>query len=356
MNDGVSAIKIHYENFTIPVFICNANKIGWCNEAGEKLIKDLKVANFIVNHAKKGKEGFEICCFEDVNCKIYSKKCEDGMLVEVHENWKTGLVQAKEKNKEAVISLDSVGRNSAHKILNACFAIDEVLEKTEKCCGLKDLDEIVEGTYSFLRTVDLFREYCCLQQKNIQIETVDLFEEINCLCSTINAFKRTSEIPFDWIIPEEKVYCDVDIHKFGFALFHIVCNSYRFTTKENKVKVVAKKNADGFVEISVSDCGIGISKENLEKIFVPFFSYDSLTGDVAGSGLGLTYAKLFATSFGGDLAVKSKVGKNSGTVVSMTIPINSNQGEIELNSKINDYGIGRFDYIVSTMSTELIKN
>ena len=72
----------------------------------------------------------------------------------------------------------------------------------------------------------------------------------------------------------------------------------------------------------------------MEKVFAPFFSYDNLTGDVAGSGLGLTYAKLFATSFGGDLAIESKVGKHSGTTVTMTIPINAT-AEMDLNSKIN---------------------
>ena len=103
---------------------------------------------------------------------------------------------------------------------------------------VKEKNGFCEGTYSFLRAVDLFREYCNLQQKNVDLEVVDLFEEVNCLCSTISALKRNSEIPFDWIVPEESVFCEVDIHKFGFALFHLVCNAYKFSAESNKIKVI----------------------------------------------------------------------------------------------------------------------
>jgi PAS domain S-box-containing protein len=77
---------------------------------------------------------------------------------------------------------------------------------------------------------------------------------------------------------------------------------------------VSAKKTKGFVEVSFKDTGVGISKENMEKIFTPFF-----TTKAKGMGMGLPICKKFIESHGGNIEAKSKVGK--GTTFTVKLPI-----------------------------------
>jgi signal transduction histidine kinase len=96
------------------------------------------------------------------------------------------------------------------------------------------------------------------------------------------------------------------------------CLGGRFTPERERIGINAKQ-ADGFVEISVSDTGIGISPEDQAKIFEEF---RQVGGDYAhkreGTGLGLTLAKKFVELHGGKIWVESEVGK--GSTFSFTLP------------------------------------
>lgn len=76
---------------------------------------------------------------------------------------------------------------------------------------------------------------------------------------------------------------------------------------------------DNHLIISVTDTGCGISKDNLENIFIPFWQVNT-TSSIAreGSGLGLSICQLFAESLGGNISVTSKV--HYGTVFTLSIP------------------------------------
>jgi len=82
---------------------------------------------------------------------------------------------------------------------------------------------------------------------------------------------------------------------------------------------ISTKKTNGFVEISFKDTGIGISKENMEKIFTPFF-----TTRAKGMGMGLPICKKFIESHSGSIEVESEVGK--GTTFTVKLPIQQGNG------------------------------
>jgi signal transduction histidine kinase len=92
----------------------------------------------------------------------------------------------------------------------------------------------------------------------------------------------------------------------------------KFTPEGGRIEMKARQ-ADGSVEISVSDTGIGISHEDRAKIFEEF---RQVGGDYAhkreGTGLVLTLAKKFVELHGGKIWVGSEVGK--GSTFSFTLP------------------------------------
>lgn len=97
-------------------------------------------------------------------------------------------------------------------------------------------------------------------------------------------------------------------------LINLVGNALKFT-KQGSVKLIAtldQSHANPRFVVEVHDTGIGIDSQNLKNIFSPFTQADSsITRSFGGTGLGLTICRQIAEGLGGDLTVKSEVGKGS---------------------------------------------
>jgi signal transduction histidine kinase len=111
-----------------------------------------------------------------------------------------------------------------------------------------------------------------------------------------------------------------DERKIKQILLNLLSNAVKFTPEGGRIGINARQ-ADGSVEISVSDTGIGISPEDQSNIFEEF---RQVGGDYAhkteGTGLGLTLAKKFVELHGGKIWVESEVGK--GSTFTFTLPMN----------------------------------
>jgi PAS domain S-box-containing protein len=82
---------------------------------------------------------------------------------------------------------------------------------------------------------------------------------------------------------------------------------------------ISTKKTNGFVEVSFKDTGVGIPKENMEKLFIPFF-----TTRAKGMGMGLPICKKFVEGHGGRIEVESQVSK--GTTFTVRLPILKDNG------------------------------
>ena len=128
-----------------------------------------------------------------------------------------------------------------------------------------------------------------------------------------------------------------DKRKIKQILVNLLSNAFKFTQDEGDVRVSARRvqssefkvqseenlnderNVD-FIEISVADTGIGISKDNMLRLFQPFQQVEtSLTRKYAGTGLGLSLCRRFVELHGGRIWVESEPGK--GSVFTFVIPM-----------------------------------
>jgi signal transduction histidine kinase len=111
----------------------------------------------------------------------------------------------------------------------------------------------------------------------------------------------------------------LDREKITFAIRQVIDNAYKFSGGDGHVAVSIKRSEEGY-RIIVEDSGIGISKEELPKIFEKFYQVDSSnTGQIRGFGLGLYYAREFIRMHEGSIIVDSEPGK--GTRVIITLPL-----------------------------------
>jgi two-component system sensor histidine kinase SenX3 len=99
------------------------------------------------------------------------------------------------------------------------------------------------------------------------------------------------------------------------ALSNLVSNAIAYSPESTRVALAVHRN-DGMVEIMVTDQGIGISKEDLERVFERFFRVDKARSRrTGGTGLGLSIVKHIATDHGGEVTAWSTPGKGSTFVL-----------------------------------------
>jgi len=106
-----------------------------------------------------------------------------------------------------------------------------------------------------------------------------------------------------------EVYGDEPL--LAVALHNLIANAIQYSPKGSRVGV-GVSNADGIVEIAVTDQGIGIPDEELDRVFERFFRIDpARSRHTGGSGLGLSIVKHVVQNHGGDIRVWSQPGKGS---------------------------------------------
>jgi len=106
---------------------------------------------------------------------------------------------------------------------------------------------------------------------------------------------------------------DADKDQIKRTFLNLAVNGVQAMENGGRLKVSTKKTK-GFVEISFKDTGTGMSKENMEKIFTPFF-----TTRAKGMGIGLAVCKKFIDAHGGSIEVESEVGRGSTFTVKLPV-------------------------------------
>ncbi|GIR18260.1 MAG: hypothetical protein CM15mP32_4470 [Flavobacteriaceae bacterium] len=71
----------------------------------------------------------------------------------------------------------------------------------------------------------------------------------------------------------------------------------------------SEKSNQKYVQIEISDTGIGMTKTDLNKIFEPFYQSQDTNTKAGGTGIGLSYTRSLVKLLGGKITVKSKLGK-----------------------------------------------
>lgn len=159
----------------------------------------------------------------------------------------------------------------------------------------------------------------------------DRFDLIDCARTSIEIIKPISDSKKEEIIlncPVEKVIVDGDKGKIGQVFNNLLSNAVKFNDQGGKVTIDIIPGDDQ-VDVSVSDTGIGIPEEALDKIFTRFYQYDaSSTRKYGGTGIGLSIAQDIMRQHGSRLTVTSKV--DEGTTFRFRLPLSkfSREGDV----------------------------
>ena len=173
------------------------------------------------------------------------------------------------------------------------------------------------------RLARLLEDILCLyeieQKRSTVLEEFNVDEEIEKVYMLLNdqAKKKGVEIFLD---TNSNCVLMGDKDKFKQMLLNLVSNSVKYTEKGGKVRVESY-NRDMNLILVIEDNGIGISAEDLPRIFERFYRVDKARSrESGGTGLGLAIVKHIVRLFDGEINVTSELGV--GTKIVITIPIN----------------------------------
>ncbi|MBN2026275.1 MAG: GAF domain-containing protein [Actinobacteria bacterium] len=126
-----------------------------------------------------------------------------------------------------------------------------------------------------------------------------------------------------------------DYARLGQVFMNLIHNAIKFTPQGGDIRVKAISTG-GHCLVKISDNGIGISAQDLPRIFDKFYQVDSSsTRRQSGTGLGLSISRQLVTAHGGEMWVNSTKGK--GTTFSLTLPLHAPQTDSRQH-KTNDMG------------------
>jgi two-component system sensor histidine kinase SenX3 len=112
------------------------------------------------------------------------------------------------------------------------------------------------------------------------------------------------------------------------ALHNLIANAIQYSPKNSRVGI-GVSNSEGIVEIAVTDQGVGIPEEELDRVFERFFRIDpARSRHTGGSGLGLSIVKHVVQNHGGDVRVWSQLG--SGSTFTIRLPAASHASSASL--------------------------
>jgi len=316
-----------------------------------KLI-ELEISNFIV-------KPLEMDQFERVFARVINIVHQRRTYYRLNED----LQRTKMLAEQATQYKSQFLANMSHEIrtpLNAIIGFISLLrEREDDETKMKYLDIIMNSSDSLLQLINDILDVSKIESGKLEIEPQN-FNPYKDLITVAELFQAKAAekdivltIKYNNSIPE-LLYGDSLRIKQIFS--NLLSNAIKFTPEGSKVKCVIWYK-DGNLNIMVKDYGIGISKEQQQKIFQPFTQADgSIVRKYGGTGLGLTISMELSRLLGGELTLKSEEGKGSVFRLSLPIPLGKEEKEEEEESieKLEGHVLVVEDYEANRMFVGII--
>ena len=215
----------------------------------------------------------------------------------------------------------------AHDVKNPLTAIRGYAELLSWKIKDQDLMKCVTHIQSSSKTLeglisDLV-DFAAIESGKLRVNMaeMDLLQVANEVSSRIQVAANNRQIQFKMSLPESLPKLSGDPLRIGQVIQNLCTNGIQYTCEKGAVYLKIEQGPS-LITVSVRDTGIGISKEDLPRIFQRFFQAENAQKmRRAGFGLGLKIAQEIVKAHGGGMGVDSELGK--GSVFYSTLPLTS---------------------------------
>lgn len=153
----------------------------------------------------------------------------------------------------------------------------------------------------------------------LNLQRLNLHEVIDQAVSEIRPLLDEKKQTLNVTTSEGPLLVKGDPVRLSQVFMNLLSNANKFAPEGGQIGLYAKKSQDATIIVQVSDNGIGVNHEDLERIFQPFASIKKPTY-IKGTGLGLNISKGLVEAHGGKIWVESE-GEGKGTTFNFTLPL-----------------------------------
>lgn len=262
--------------------------------------KALRVSRAPIRGNDRGVKSGHVWTVRDITQQKLSDRMRDQFLSSATHEIRTPLSNIK-AYAETLSLTEEIDVEQQKEFLN--------IINTEVTRLARFIDDLLSISSMEAGALALDRQECDLER---------MFREIT---SKIKGQMEHKTIQFTTVFPEKWPQLRIDKDKFMVGIVNLLSNAAKYTPVNGRVSMKVKI-VDGALVVDVEDNGIGISPEELPRIFDKFFrSQSEDVQNITGTGIGLSLAQEIIELHGGELTVQSELGK--GTTFTATVPLNS---------------------------------
>lgn len=227
-------------------------------------------------------------------------------------------IQKKLMNAKRLSEIGTLAATVAHELRNPLgvifTAVFNIKRKNKNPSLEKHLANIERHVMESNQIIDNLLSYSYIKMPNY--ENIDISEILNEVINTSkDRFKKKKVIFSKKFISIKNIFIEADPLQIKVMFINILNNAYdALTENEGRIEVVGSYNGSDFIKVYFKDNGSGISKEDLKRVYEPFFS-----SKLKGTGLGLTLCNQIVSLHDGKMKIESEKGK--GTTVMVKLPI-----------------------------------
>ena len=258
------------------------------------------------------------------------------------------LEKAKQDADEANEFKSSFMARMSHEIrtpLNAITGMAYLMKKTNLTLTQKMYaDRITQASSNMLSIINDILDYSKIEAGKVELETVpfSMDQVIQDVINIVSYKIEEQEIGFklskDPLVPN---WFLGDSKRIEQIILNILNNAAKFTSKGEvslDIRLIAKENDKYHLSFTIKDTGIGMNKEQVNNLFLPFTQGDSsINRRFGGSGLGLSIVKNLVDMMDGQIQVFSTPGEGSTFIIHLTLSVDKEKEEVYKKSLSGDH-------------------